>query len=141
MSTVRSGTGGPAVTGARGAEFGGSGAFGGAVDSRECPEAYQGSPTSRIPCGHPLGHPPLEDGSGRYWAHGRGSMHWGRMADYQPPTVDTVTVPLAALRALVEKTRELDESISDDRAMTQAERAPFEAEISALVTALGVEGL
>jgi hypothetical protein len=55
--------------------------------------------------------------------------------------VDTVAVPREALKLLIEETRQLDESISDDRAATQDERQPYRAKIDALVAALGVEGL
>jgi hypothetical protein len=55
--------------------------------------------------------------------------------------VKLVKVDVEALKALVAKTRELDESISDDRALTAEERKPFADEIEALVTALGAQGV
>jgi hypothetical protein len=55
--------------------------------------------------------------------------------------VKLVKVDVEALKALVAKTRELDEAISDDRALTAEERKPFADEIEALVTALGAQGV
>lgn len=104
-----------------------------------CPGSYQ-SGNVTIPCEHPEGHPPLRDGSGRFWRHGRGSMHWDRMADYQPPTVDTVTVPLAALRALVERARSHAEAVADEWGTGDADD-PENVELRELIAALGVEGL
>lgn len=57
------------------------------------------------------------------------------------PGAEMVTVPLAALRALVEAVRELDGQVSDDQGIHGERRERYDAEVREMVDALGVEGL